>query len=431
MPAMAPEGRRDRTGHRRWAALASAADPSWVSAVLRKETVGGVLLVGAAALALVLANSPLSPGYFALRDLAFGYAPWHLELSVGQWAAEGLLAVFFYLAGLELKREIVLGGLRRPATAIVPVVAAAGGVVVPALIYSALNWGHPETLRAWAVPTATDIAFAVAVLALIGSHLPAALRLFLLTLAVVDDLIAIGIIAVVYTSRIDLLPLVLFLVPAAAFGFLAQRYRRFFRVHRFAGVILLPLAVAAWALLHASGVHATVAGVVLGFTVPVLRSAEDAATDDGPGLAEVSERRVRPLSAGFAVPAFAFFSAGVAVGGMSGFLSALADPVTVGIVVALVAGKPIGILGSTWLLTRFTRARLDSAIEWIDLVGVALLAGIGFTVSLLIAGLSFGAGSAFDDRATVAVLIASVIATLLAAAVLVRRDRSHARASRG
>ena len=202
-----------------------------IGAILRKETVGGALLVGAAAVALLWSNSPWSAGYFALRDFTFGYAPWQLELSVGQWSADGLLAIFFFLVGLELKREIVAGDLRDPGRAIVPVAAAVGGVIVPALIYLAITWHDPDAIRGWAIPTATDIAFAVAVLAVIGSHLPSALRLFLLTLAVADDLIAIVIIAFFYTTSIQVLPLVLTLVPLTLYAFLAQKYRRFFRLN--------------------------------------------------------------------------------------------------------------------------------------------------------------------------------------------------------
>ncbi len=189
-----------------------------ILAILRTETVGGALLLAATVAALVWANSPLANGYFALRDVKIGYAPWHLELSLGHWASDGLLAVFFFIAGLELKREFVAGELRKPAKAIVPVAAAVGGVVLPALIYVVVNLGSgPETLRGWAIPTATDIAFALAVLAVINTHLPAALRTFLLTLAVVDDLIAIGIIAFFYSSGLEPFMLLAAAVPLALF----------------------------------------------------------------------------------------------------------------------------------------------------------------------------------------------------------------------
>ncbi|HEU4682846.1 MAG TPA: Na+/H+ antiporter NhaA, partial [Gemmatimonadales bacterium] len=347
-------------------------------------------------------------------------------LSLGAWAADGLLAIFFFLVGLELKREFVAGDLRQFSKSVVPIAAAVGGVAVPAVIYALINLTSPETLRGWAIPTATDIAFAVAVLAIIGSHLPSALRIFLLTLAVVDDLLAISIIAVFYSSDIQAGPLLLALIPLAVYTFLAQKYRRFFGTRPAAAwVILLPLGVLTWALVHASGIHATVAGVLLGFAVPVIRSQASGGPSAGPGLSEIFEHRFRPISAGIAVPVFAFFSAGVAVGGWDGLLSAVTDPVAIGIIVALVLGKPVGILGTTWLLTKATRASLDRSLKWIDVFGVSLLAGIGFTVSLLVAELSFGQGSAHDDHAKVGILAASLIAALLAAAVLGARNRQY------
>ncbi|WP_160668501.1 Na+/H+ antiporter NhaA [Pseudarthrobacter sp. ATCC 49987] len=407
----------------------SYAESLRIGEILRKETVGGALLVAAAVIALIWANSPVSASYFALRDFKFGYEPWHLELSLGAWAADGLLAIFFFLVGLELKREFIAGDLRQLDKSIVPVAAAVGGVAIPAVIYAVVNLVSPETLRGWAIPTATDIAFAVAVLAIIGSHLPSALRIFLLTLAVVDDLIAITIIAVFYTSDLQPLPLLLALLPLALYTYLAHKYRRFFGTRAAAAwVILLPLGAATWALVHASGIHATVAGVLLGIAIPVLRSQASGGPEAGPGLAEVFEHRFRPISAGVAVPIFAFFSAGVAVGGWDGLVSALTDPVAIGIIMALVLGKPIGIMGTTWLLTKVTKARLDNSFKWIDVFGVSLLAGIGFTVSLLVAELSFGHGSLHDDHAKVGILAASVLAALLATVVLRARNRQYRQA---
>jgi Na+:H+ antiporter, NhaA family len=406
----------------------SYAEALRIGEILRKETVGGALLVAAAVVALIWANSPAADSYFALRDFTIGYEPWHLELSLGAWAADGLLAVFFFLVGLELKREFVAGDLRSPRKAMVPVAAAVGGVVVPALIYAAINWGSPETLRGWAIPTATDIAFAVAVLAVIGSHLPSALRIFLLTLAVVDDLIAIAIIAFVYTEEIHTTALLLALIPIALYAFLVQKCRAFFGKHHIAmWVILLPIGLVAWALVHASGIHATIAGVVLGFTVPVVRSQASGGPEAGPGLAEIFEHRVRPVSAGIAVPVFAFFSAGVAIGGVDGFVSALGDSVAIGIIAGLVLGKPIGIVGTTWLMSKLTRAELDKTYKWIDLLGIAVLAGIGFTVSLLVAELSFGLGTLPNDHAKVAILAASLLAALVASVVLRTRNRHYRR----
>ena len=388
-----------------------------IADVLRKETVGGVLLLVATVLALAWANSPWSAGYVALRDTVVGPAALHLDLSLGEWAADGLLAIFFFVAGLELKREFVAGDLRDPRRAALPVAAAVGGMVVPAVIYLVVNGGSATgAARGWAVPTATDIAFALAVLAVISTHLPSALRIFLLTLAVVDDLLAIAIIAVFYTSSLQLPWLLLALVPLALFGLAVQR-----RVHSW--WVLLPLAVLTWALVHASGVHSTVAGVLLAFTVPVARAAPGA----GPGLAEHLERRFRPISAGFAVPVFAFFAAGVTIGGLSGLADALSDRVALGVAVGLVVGKAIGISGGTWLVARFTRARLDDELGWADVAGLSLLGGIGFTVSLLIGELAFGAGSTRDAHVKVGVLAGTVSAALLAAVVLRLRNRRYRR----
>jgi len=394
--------------------------------ILRKETVGGMVLVVAALVAVVWANSPVADSYFALRDFTIGPEALHLHLSLGQWASDGLLAIFFFLVGLELKRELVAGQLRHVSKAIVPVAAAVGGVVVPALIFAAINVGSPGSIRGWAIPTATDIAFAVAVLAIVGSKLPSALRIFLLTLAVVDDLIAIVIIAFVYTSDIQIAPLLLAIIPLGIYTVLAQRFRPLFGRHQSAAwLILLPLGLVMWGLIHASGIHATVAGVLLGFAIPVIRSKASGGPAAGPGLSEIFEHRFRPISSGIAVPVFAFFSAGVAIGGTDGFTTALSSPVTIGIIAALVLGKPIGILATTWLTTRLTGASLDPSVRWIDLTGVALLGGIGFTVSLLVAELSFGLGSEYDDDAKVAILVASVLAAGLATAILRPRNRHY------
>ena len=395
-------------------------EASRIAGILRRETVGGALLLGATVVALVWANSGWSESYVALRDTRFGFEPWHLKLSIGQWAADGLLALFFFVAGLELKREFVAGDLRDPRRAAIPVVAAVCGVAVPALIYALVNVGGGDTLQGWAIPTATDIAFALAVLAVISTHLPSGLRTFLLTLAVVDDLIAIVIIALFYTSSLQVLPLTLALLPLGAFAVLVQR-----RVSSW--YLLIPLAMASWAFVHASGIHATVAGVLLGFTVPVLRSERNGGPDAGPGLAEHFEHRLRPLSSGFAVPVFAFFSAGVTVGGFSGLGDALTDRVTVGVIAALVIGKTVGIFGSTLLMARFTKARLDDELSWADVFGLALLAGVGFTVSLLIGELAFGAGSLSDEHAKVGVLLGSVVAAVLAATVLLFRNKTYRR----
>ena len=386
-----------------------------VAEILRYETVGGSILLAAAAAALLWANSPFGSTYVSARDFAFGPEALHLHLTVGEWAADGLLAIFFFVAGLELKREFVAGDLRDPRRAAVPVAAATGGVVLPALFYLLVNVVADGPLVGWAVPTATDIAFALAVLAIIGSHLPSALRTFLLTLAVVDDLIAITIIAVAYTEALSVGPLLAAALPLVLFAVLVQGRVR-------AWWLLLPLAVVVWALVHASGVHATVAGVLLAFAVPVRRR-----SGEGPGLAEHFEHRFRPLSAAVAVPVFALFASGVALGGLTRLGEALSDPVAVGILAGLVLGKPIGVLLATYLVARFTHARLDTDLSWWDVLALGMLSGIGFTVSLLIGELAFGVGTAEDDVVKIAVLVGSVAAALLAAVLLRHRSQVYAR----
>ncbi len=374
-----------------------------------------MLLLAAAGAALLWANSPWSPVYHTVSEFAIGPESLHLHLSVSAWAADGLLAIFFFVVGLELKREFVAGDLRDPRRAALPIAAAVGGMVVPAAVFIAINLinGHPENLGGWAVPIATDIAFALAVLAVLSTHLPNALRTFLLTLAVVDDLLAITVIALFYTDHLSLGPLALAVIPIALFGLAAQR-----GIHHW--WLLVPLAAAAWALVHASGVHATVAGVLLGFTVPVLGR-------HGHPSAELFEHTLRPVSAGFAVPVFAFFAAGVTVGGWSGFGDSLLHPVTDGVIAGLVIGKPLGVWLTAFVLAKFTHASLDDDLAWRDVLGVSLLAGIGFTVSLLIGELAFGHGTSAADDVKIGVLVGSVIAGVLASFVLLSRNAAYRR----
>jgi len=414
-PPPSPPTRRLLFGRGSWS------EDSRIAALLRQETVGGALLLIGTVIALVWANSPGSKSYDALRDYRIGPEVLHLDLTLGTWAADGLLAIFFFVVGLELKREFVAGDLKDPRRAALPILAAVGGMVVPALVFVAVNaTTGGAALRGWAIPTATDIAFALAVLALISTHLPAALRTFLLTLAVVDDLFAVTIIAIFYTSDLQILPLIGSLAPIGLFTLAVQRRIR-------SWWLLLPLAAAAWALMHASGVHATVAGVLLGFAVPVLRSQAAGGPEAGPGLAEHFEHRIRPVSAGLAVPVFAFFAAGVTIGGTWGLVEALSDRVALGIVAGLVIGKFVGVLGTTYLVARFTRASLDEHLNWLDVAGIALLAGIGFTVSLLIGELAYGPQSIRDEHVKIGVLTGSLIAAVLAGIVLRSRNRAYRR----
>lgn len=383
---------------------------------LRAERTGGVLLLVGAVVALLWANSPWSASYATLSDTVVGPAALHLDLSLAAWATDGLLAIFFFVVGVELKREIVAGELRRARTAVVPVVAAVGGMAVPALLYLLVNaTAAGGATRGWAVPTATDIAFAVAVLSVVGRSLPASLRAFLLTLAVVDDLLGIVVIAVVYTDGLHLVWLAASLVAVALFAALVRARRPGVAGH----AALVLLAGTAWALMHASGVHATIAGVLLGLTAPALARPGEAVS-----VAERLEHRWRPVSAGFAVPVFALFAAGVPLSG-GAVADAVRDPVAQGVALGLVVGKPVGILAATWLVARFTRATLAPDLHWRDVGAVGLLAGIGFTVSLLIGELAFGAGSPHDEHLKVAILLASTTAAVLGGAALAARDRQH------
>jgi len=381
---------------------------------LQDETFAGALLLGVAVLALLWANSPWRGAYQALGGLEVGPAALHLNLSLSTWAADGLLAIFFFVVGLELKTEFVTGSLRKLDEALLPMLAAVLGMAGPALIYASVQAATGSGGSAgWAIPTATDIAFAVALLGIFGRGLPPALRVFLLTLAVVDDLLAITVIAIFYTEEIDLLPLVGSLVLVALFGVLVQR-----RIVRW---WLVPLAVAAWALMHEAGVHATVAGVLLGMTVPARPR-----HGERDQLTHTFVERLQPLSAGLALPVFAFFAAGVSVVDSGGLGEVLGDPVAIGVVAGLVLGKTLAIWGGVAILTKVTRLRLGHGVDLSDLLGVAMLAGIGFTVSLLIADLSFGTTAA-GDHAKFAVILGSVISAVLGGITLRARARVRVR----
>lgn len=387
----------------------------WVLEQLKDETVGGALLIAAAAIALVWANSPWSAAYFTLGDITVGPAVLHLDLSLATWAADGLLAVFFFVAGLELKHELVNGSLSSPAQAAVPVAAAIGGMMVPAALYAAVNLvqdgGDPT---GWGIPMATDIAFALAVLAVAGSKLPVALRAFLLTLAVVDDLGAILVIALFYSDAFQPVPFVL-----AILGLVLYWYLQHQRVT--SALVYVPLAFAIWTLMHASGIHATVAGVALAM---LTRIKQDSGEAHSP--AERLQHRIHPVSAGFCVPVFAFFAAGVSIQGL-GLDTALTTPVAIGIMLGLVVGKPVGVLVGAWLTATFTRASLAAGLSWLDLAAVGVLAGIGFTVSLLISDLAFVPGSEYADSAKIAILAASLLSALIAVIALQLRARQYLR----
>ncbi|WP_433330608.1 Na+/H+ antiporter NhaA [Spirillospora sp. CA-294931] len=385
-----------------------------VAAALRLETVGGVIMLAATVVALVWANTPWSDAYGSLQK--FEISPSWLGLGhmdVQHWASGGLLALFFFIAGLELREEITHGELRNPRDAALPVIAAAAGVAVPALVFLAVSAGEPGSLKGWAVPTATDIAFALAVLAVTFSSCPAPLRAFLLTLAVVDDLIAITIIALFYTDSLKLGPLVIGVVLIAAYGVLQSKGMR-------SPWVYVPLAVLAWYFFQKSGIHATVAGVALG----MLTSSKET-PDERPTNAEQADRALRPLSAGVCVPLFAFLSAGVALNASS-ISAVFSDRVALGVIAGLVVGKFLGVFGGAWAAVKLGLATLGDDLHWREIAGVAMLAGVGFTVSLLIGGLAYTDPAQFE-RVTTAVLIASVLASAAATVVFRRRVRQRER----
>jgi Na+:H+ antiporter, NhaA family len=364
-------------------------------------------MLAAAVLALLWANSPWNTAYTTLQKTVIG--PGWLAMDVAHWASGGLLAVFFYIAGLELREELTYGELSHIKNAALPVLAAIAGVVVPALLFLAVSIGEKGALDGWAIPAATDIAFALAVLAIVFPGCPAALRAFLLTLAIVDDLIAIAVIAVFYTQYLALGWLLAGLVLIALFGLLQWRKVR-------SPWLYVPLGLLAWYFIHKSGVHATVAGVFLGLLTSPHETPDDRRTN-----AEQADHMLRPLSAGVAVPLFAFLSAGVALN-KEALGDVFADRIALGVIVGLVVGKFLGVFGGAWAAERLGLARLGEGLLWRHLAGVALLAGIGFTVSLLIGGLAYTDDGQFE-RVTTAVLIASVVSSVAATAVfwVVRR----------
>lgn len=404
-PSNAPRNNRKVLGR------LSLPERNFVANALRTETVGGVLLLVAAVTALIWANTA-NGSYESVSGFHLGPGALGLDLSIQHWAADGLLAVFFFVAGIELKRELVAGDLRDPKAAALPVVAALCGMAVPALVYVLVNTVGGGSMDGWAVPTATDIAFALAVLAVIGTSLPSALRAFLLTLAVVDDLFAILIIAVFFTSDLDFAALGGAVIGLAVFWLLLRKGVRGWYVY-------VPLALVLWGLMYNSGIHATIAGVAMGL---MLRCTRRDGEEHSPG--EHIEHLVRPLSAGLAVPLFALFSAGVAVSG-----GALGDvftqPETLGVVLGLVIGKAVGIFGGTWLAARFTKAELNDELAWPDVFAVASLAGIGFTVSLLIGELAFTEDPLLTDEIKAAVLMGSLIAAVLSGILLKVRNARY------
>lgn len=379
-------------------------DATMVADILRSETVGGILMLAATMAALIWANARHA-SYEHVQHLMLG------PMSVGHWATDGLLTIFFFIAGLELKRELTLGVLSRPADALVPGVAAVAGMAIPAGIYLLINQLTPGgNLAGWAIPMATDIAFALAVLAVVAPGLPTSLRAFLLTLAIVDDLGAIIVIATVFTAHVGLVWLA-GAVACAAVWWALQRKRV---DHWF---IFIPLFALCWWCMYSSGVHATLAGVLLGLLTRSTRQHDPV---------DRWEHSWRPVSAGFAVPLFALLSAGVPLDKRA-LTTVLTSPVPLGIIVALIVGKAAGVFGGAYLTARFTRAELAPDLRWREIFSVGVLAGIGFTVALLIAELAFPGAPALVEQAKAAVLVASIGAALIAAVSLRRRTAERDR----
>lgn len=359
--------------------------------------------MASAVAAMIVANSGLSQNYNSALSSVFSLTLNGEGLSkpLILWINDGLMAVFFFLIGMELKREILEGKLKNPRNVILPGMAAVGGMIVPALIYLALNYGNPDTVKGWAIPAATDIAFALGVLALLGKKAPPALKVFLLTLAILDDLGAILIIAFFYTAELKLDYLLFALIPLAGLA-----YQNFKGAHRIAPSILLGAIL--WVLVLKSGVHATLAGVITAFFIPL--------TDKyGKSPLHALENALTPYVLYLIVPVFAFANAGVDLSQIS--VSDLFGAVPLGISGGLVIGKLAGVFGMTFLLVKLGVARLPEDTGWIHILGLALLAGIGFTMSLFIGGLSFDT-PAHMNLVRLGVLAGSIIAAILGYAIL-------------
>ena len=377
--------------------------PSFLQAFLQSDALGGYVLMAAALAALIIANSPAAPAYFDMLGTKLGFqaGPVVLKETVLHWINDGLMAVFFLLVGLEIKREVLDGQLRGAARIILPGIAALGGMAAPALIYVLINLGSPDTLRGWAIPAATDIAFALGILALLGSRVPTSLKIFLTALAILDDLGAIIIIALFYTSQLNVFALVM------AGALLAC----LFCLNR-AGVLRLTpyllIGAVLWYFVLKSGVHATLAGVALALTIP-LRPRNAGKPEAHSPLHDLEHVLHKPVAL-LIVPIFGFANAGVSFAGMG--LASLAQPVPLGVALGLFLGKQLGVFGFAWLAIKAGVASLPRHASFTQLYGVALLCGIGFTMSLFIGAL------AFTDAATVDATKIGVLTGSLASAVI-------------
>ena len=383
------------------AAVRSSRPRSAMRAFLDNEATGGLVLMGVAVLALVVANSPLSGAYFgALRTYLGG-------LSVLHWINDGLMAVFFLMVGLEIKREVLDGQLSTWPRRVLPGIAAAGGMLVPSLFYLAFNLGNAETLRGWAVPAATDIAFALGVLALLGKRVPVSLKIFVTALAIIDDLGAVLIIAAFYTADLNLSAL-------AGAGVVLALLAAMNRAGIARLVPYLGLGIVLWVLVFMSGVHATLAGVALALTIP-LRPSPGRPEDQHSPL-HILEHAIQPWVAFAIVPIFGFANAGVSLAGLS--WNALLAPVTLGTASGLFLGKQIGVFLTTWGAVRLNLADCPEDASWAQVYGASLLCGIGFTMSLFIGLLAFPNSPLLQDEVKVGVLVGSLLSGVVGAAVL-------------
>ncbi len=369
-----------------------------IERIVKHEAFGGILLMTAAIAAMIIANSDLRGVYEGVLNsyVAVTFDGEGLKKPLILWINDGLMAVFFFLIGLELKRELLDGKLKNPRDVVLPGVAAVGGMIVPAVIFAALNWGNPETIGGWAIPAATDIAFALGVLALLGDRVPSSLKVFLLTLAILDDLGAILIIALFYTANLQVEYLIYAIIPLLGLIILNMR-----ATHRHGPFILLGIVL--WFLVLRSGVHATLAGVVTAFMIPYKDKW-------GKSPSRSMEHSLHDYVLYFIVPVFAFANAGVVLSGLT--LDAFTDPLTLGIAGGLVLGKQIGVFGLTWLIVTIGAARLPHGANWLHIYGVACLAGIGFTMSLFIGSLSF-ADPSLMNQVRIGVLSGSFISGIV------------------
>lgn len=382
--------------------------------LLRDEAIGGKFILIALALALLAANTPLQGSYesFWHTKLSLGLGDWALTMDLRHWVSDGLMTFFFLVVGLELKRELVRGELKEFKKAALPFVAALGGMALPALIYTAFNYGQ-DTLRGWAIPTATDIALAIGLLALLGKRIPSSVRLFILTLAIVDDIAAVIIIALFYSSGVSVLALMVGTLIAILIYTLGRSGRL--------GLLLFGvLGAGLWLAFYAAGIHPSISGALLGFIAPLAR--KDPAL---PSLAERTEHAIIPVSALFVVPLFAFANTGLHLADVS-IAGEAVTRLAAGIVFGLVVGKALGISGAVWIAVRFGWARLPSHASWLHVIGVSLLAGIGFTVSIFVTELAF-TDIRLIESAKASIFVASALSGVLGLLVLRRARPVHAR----